>query len=291
MIPIASSPALHPAFDLLAWASGAAAGWVIYRWRLRDAAAALAARARPGYFAALAAGAIGGAWLAGSLNTLRGPAPTLSHSVAGALAGAIVAVEIYKAARRVKGSTGAVFVGSFAVGVVDRALGLPVRRPARSNLRRRRPPCPGRSTSATASAAIRCRSTKSLAMALFLAVYLAALARRAPWAMRRGFYVMCAWYGAAALRLGVPQALSARLIGPFNLFHLLCLGLVIYGCVYVRSRLAPATRRARSRPTCSWARPPACVRPACAGPGQDHRRGRQRLLSRSAAAITACRRP
>jgi len=42
----------------------------------------------------------------------------LSHSVVGALVGAIVAVEIYKAIKGVRGSTGGVFVGSFAIGIV-----------------------------------------------------------------------------------------------------------------------------------------------------------------------------
>src|SRR5665213_1626140 len=90
MILVATSPAVHPLFDLAAWAAGAASGWAIWRWRLKGAALSLAARAGPGYFVALAAGAVTGDWLAGSLKTLRGPDPSLSHSIAGAMAGAIV---------------------------------------------------------------------------------------------------------------------------------------------------------------------------------------------------------
>jgi uncharacterized membrane protein YeaQ/YmgE (transglycosylase-associated protein family) len=76
-----------------------------------------------GYFVALALGALPGAWAAGSLNSLRGPQPSLSHSVVGALVGAIVAVEIYKALRGVKRSTGGIFAGPFALGVVVGRLG------------------------------------------------------------------------------------------------------------------------------------------------------------------------
>ena len=118
MIVVPTSPLIHPLFDLLGWGAGAATGMAIWRWRLKPVAQTLAARTDAAYFAALAAGAIGGAWLAGSLNTLRQAAPTLSHSIVGALAGAIVGVEAYKAVRGLRGSTGGLFVGSLAAGVV-----------------------------------------------------------------------------------------------------------------------------------------------------------------------------
>ncbi len=67
---------------------------------------------------ALALGAAPGAWMAGSLNTLNGARPALSHSIIGALVGAIVGVELYKLARGIRGSTGGVFVAAFAVGAL-----------------------------------------------------------------------------------------------------------------------------------------------------------------------------
>src|SRR5204862_6578015 len=99
VIHMATAPWAHAAFDLLAWSSGAAVGYGLYRWRLRGAAERIAGQVGPGYYVALAAGAIAGAWLAGSANTLQGPAPALSHSIAGTLIGAIAGVEIYKAIR------------------------------------------------------------------------------------------------------------------------------------------------------------------------------------------------
>lgn len=235
MIHVPTNPAAHLAFDLAAWGAGMALGVVLYRWRLRDATERLALSTGPGYVAALAVGAILGAWAAGSLNTLRGPAPTLSHSIVGALIGAIAAVEVYKAARRLKGSTGAVFVGPFALGAVigrwgclfaglpDRTYGAPTSLPWAVEL--------GDSVGRHPV-----QLYESLAMALFVAVFLAGLSRRAPWTVRRGFYVMCVWYAAQRFAWEFLKPYPA-VFGPLNLFHLLCLGLALYGCVFYAADL------------------------------------------------------
>jgi len=227
LIHVPTAPWAHTAFDLLAWGSGMALGWVLFRWRLREATERLAVKVGPGYFAALAIGAATAAWLAGSLNTLQGPAPALSHSVAGALAGAIAGVEIYKAIKGVKGSTGGVFVGPFALGIVigrwgclfaglpDRTYGTPTTLPWGVDL--------GDGVSRHPV-----QVYESLAMALFLAAYLAALARRAPWATRRAFYALCLWYGAQRFVWEFLKPYPA-VVGPFNLFHLIGVGLVAYG--------------------------------------------------------------
>jgi hypothetical protein len=227
-ILVPTSPAAHLPFDLLAWASaGVLAVWLRRPW-LKDAQNRLA-QLGPGYLMALVVGAIPGAWLAGSVNTLGQTAPALSHSVVGALAGAIVAVEIYKAFRGISGSTGGVFVGPFALGVVigrwgclfaglaDRTYGTPTSLPWAVNLGDgigRHP----------------VQVYESLSMALFLALYLEGLARRRAWALRRGFYGLCVWYGVQRFIWEFLKPYP-RLIGPFNLFHLICGGLVIYGCI------------------------------------------------------------
>ena len=230
MIHVPTAPWAHTVFDLAAWSAGAAVGYAIYRWRLKDRLSLVAGAVGPGYFISLGVGAAAGAWLSGSFNTLRQAAPALSHSVAGALVGAIVAVELYKALRGIRGSTGGVFVGSFATGIVigrwgclfaglpDRTYGIPTTLPWGVDL-------------GDGIARHPVQIYESLAMAAFLAVYLAGLAVQAPWAMRRGFYALSIWYGAQrfAWEFLKPYPTVA---GPFNVFHLLSGGLVIYGVAY-----------------------------------------------------------
>lgn len=240
MIPIPTAPWAHASFDLAAWGGGLALSGALYRWRLGVTATRIARQAGGGYFAALAAGAIPGAWLAGSFNTLRSATPSLSHSVAGALAGAIVGVEIYKRLRGVRGSTGGLFVGPFALGVVigrlgclfaglpDATFGVPSRLPWAVNLGDgigRHP----------------VQLYESLSMALFLAAYLLALRSRAAWALRRGFYALCLVYGAQRFGWEFLKPYPP-VVGPLNLFHVLCGGLVAYGCIYWRGDLAEQRR-------------------------------------------------
>jgi prolipoprotein diacylglyceryltransferase len=244
VIEVATAPLAHYAFDALAWTAGAATGVVLYRWRLKETARRIAAVTSPGYFIALAIGAILGAWLSGSLNTLRSALPVLSHSVAGALLGAIAGVELYKGVRRIEGSTGVIFAAPFAAGVVvgrwgclfaglkDRTYGTPTRLPWAVDLGDgvgRHP----------------VEIYESLSLALFLAVFVAGLSARAPWAMRRGFYVLCAWYGAQRFAWEFLKPYP-RLLGPFNLFHLISALLVLYGVWAFGRDLARERAQARA---------------------------------------------
>jgi len=236
MIHVPTAPWAHTAFDLLAWGGGAALGYGLYQWRLKERVAQVARMTGPGYFASLGIGAALGAWVSGSFNTLHEAAPALSHSVAGALVGAIFAVELYKAARGLKGSTGVIFVGSFATGVAigrwgclfaglpDRTYGTPTTLPWGVDL-------------GDGIARHPVQIYESLAMAAFLAMFVAGLAVRAPWAMRRGFYALCTWYGAQRFAWEFLKPYPA-IVGPLNLFHLLCGGLVAYGVVYYLRDLA-----------------------------------------------------
>ena len=109
---------IHTAFDLVAWASAALLGWWISRagW-LWGYSVRPRFREQPYYFASLAAGAIVGALFFGSFNMGLAGIWTIGHSIAGAIAGGIVAVEIYKLVRGIKGSTGLPFVAPLALGV------------------------------------------------------------------------------------------------------------------------------------------------------------------------------
>src|SRR6185369_11654992 len=222
-------------FDLTAWGGGLALSVVLHRWRLKALAEGVARRVDGGYFAALAAGAIPGAWLLGSLNSLRGATPALSHSVAGALVGAIVGVEIYKRLRGVTGSTGGVFVGPFSLGVAIGRLGcfftgLPDGTYGKATT------LPWAVDLGDGIGRHPVQLYESAAMALFLAAYLIGLKRRSPWAIRRGFYAMCIVYGVQRFAWEFLKPYPP-VLGPLNIFHVLCGGLAIYGWVYWRGDL------------------------------------------------------
>ena len=90
---------------------------------LEGLAPRLNVRSDPWYFASLAIGALAGAILFGSANlTLAGLWP-VGHSIAGAIAGGVVSVEIYKWTRGIGGSTGLPFVAPLALGIVVGRLG------------------------------------------------------------------------------------------------------------------------------------------------------------------------
>ncbi len=247
MIRVPTAPWAHGVFEATAWCAGMALGVAVSRWRLRSATARLAASTGPGYFIALALGAAPGAWLAGSLNTLNGARPALSHSIIGALAGAIAGVEIYKALRGIKGSTGGVFVAAFAVGAMigrwgclfaglpDFTYGVPTSLPWAVDLGDHvgRHPV---------------QIYESLCMGAFLVVWLLGLRARASWAMRRGFYVLCIWYGLQRFAWEFLKPYPA-LLGPFNLFHLLCAGLIAYGVIYYAGDVARERGGDRLSPT------------------------------------------
>jgi hypothetical protein len=236
VIHVPTAPWAHTVFDLAAWATGAGVGYALYRWRLAERVRQVATITGPGYLISLAGGAGVGAWVSGSLNTLRETAPAISHSVAGALVGAILAVEVYKLVRGLRGSTGVIFVGSFATGVAvgrwgclftglpDRTYGVPTTLPWGVDL-------------GDGVARQPVQVYESLAMALFVAAFVLGLRVRASWAMRRGFYVLAAWYGAQRF---VWEFLKPYppVIGPFNLFHILCAGLVLYGVGFFLRDLA-----------------------------------------------------
>src|SRR5262249_38144291 len=149
------------------------------------------------------------------------------HSIVGALVGAIVGVESYKAVRGIRGSTGSIFVGSISLGIVigrfgclftglaDHTYGTPTSVPWGVDL--------GDGI---------CRHPvqiyESAAMALFLVIFLRALHRRQAWAFQRGFYAMCVWYGAQRFAWEFVKPYP-KLIGSFTVFHVLSMGLVIYG--------------------------------------------------------------
>ena len=232
MIHIPTNPAYHLLFDALAWGTGMGVGIALYRWRLKEVTAEVARVADGGYFACLAIGAIVGAYASGSFTFWGQGVFALAHSVAGALVGAIVAVEAYKLVRGIRMSTGIVFTGPFAAGVAvgrwgclfagtaDQTFGIPATLPWAVDL-------------GDGIARHPVQVYESLAMAAFLAAFVLALRTRATWAMRHSFYWLAITYGAQRFIWEFLKPYPT-LVGPLNHFHLMCLALVIYGIFMIR---------------------------------------------------------
>lgn len=227
---VATDPRVHILFDLLAWAGAAGFGRWLYSWRLRGLAASVAAKYGRLYIAALAAGAVVGAWVFGSINTGLTAIPHASHSIAGALAGAIVAVEIYKWVRGITGSTGVIWVGPLALGiaigrwgcffsgVADETFGTPSSLPWAVDL---------------GDGVLRhpVQLYESLSMLVFVGIYVAALARRAEWTRTRAFYLFVLFYAAQRFVWEFFKPYP-DLIGPLDLFQLLSLAMITYALVF-----------------------------------------------------------
>ncbi|WP_353230897.1 prolipoprotein diacylglyceryl transferase family protein [Novosphingobium sp.] len=231
MIVVPTAPWAHMIGDAGGWVTSSLVAWWQYR-RWPGQAQRMARITGPSYFVVLALGGVVGAWLAGSLNTVpAGLAP--SHSIAGAIAGAIAGVELWKWRHGVRVSTGGAFAlplaagimvgrwGCLFAGLADQTYGVATRLPWGVDL--------GDGVSRHPV-----EIYESLAMALFLAVTVAARRRAADWATTRVFYAFVIWYGAQRFGLEFLKPYP-KLIGPFNLFHGLCLGFILYGIAWWRS--------------------------------------------------------
>ena len=112
---------IHASFDILAWlAAGAAGYWLIRTGRVSFP---VPQPLRLTYLAALVFGAGLGAVVFGSANLWLSGLPGIARSIEGAVAGAIVAIEIYKRIAGITLRTGARFALPFAVGVAVGRIG------------------------------------------------------------------------------------------------------------------------------------------------------------------------
>ena len=75
-------------------------------------------------------------------------------------------------------------------------------------------------------------------MAIFLVAALILLARRCLYFLTNGFYLMVLYYAGQRFvwEFFKPYAPVA---GPFNLFHVVCLGLIVYSTVMMRKEQVP----------------------------------------------------
>ncbi len=221
---------VHAWFDIAAATAAAAMTVGCFFWRLRDAATRIE-RAGFGYAVTLVVGATVGGYAAGSANLRLSGEPGAARSIVGALAGAIVAIEIFKRARSIAGSTGLIFVPAFCTSVVigrwgcffswlaDHTHGAPTAVPWGHDFGDHvlRHPV---------------QLYESAAMAAFLAYALVKLGRRDVLFLKNGFYLMVLWYAVQRFCWEFFKP-YAPVLGPLNLFHLICLGLTGYAMAMV----------------------------------------------------------
>jgi phosphatidylglycerol---prolipoprotein diacylglyceryl transferase len=228
----------HYFFDLLASISSFGMTVLVYRWRLAVAMARIES-AGLGYAVALLIGAAVGGFGFGTLNLWLSGQPEIGRSIVGALAGGILGIELFKFARGMTGSTGIVFVPAFATtvfvgrwgcffaGLTDSTYGIASSVPwavDQGDGILRHPVA----------------LYESFAMLGFLLVALVLLARRNAWFLANGFYVMVLYYASQRFAWEFLKPYRA-VVGPFNLFHLVCVGLAGYAWIMMRRQYERAS--------------------------------------------------
>jgi phosphatidylglycerol---prolipoprotein diacylglyceryl transferase len=225
-----SGVVLHTAFDVLAWlAAGLAGLWLTRVERIVFPAASTDRR----YIAAVLFGAGVGAYVFGTGNMWLSGVAGLGRSVEGAVAGGIVAVELYKHFAGIRTRTGARFalpfcvgvaigrIGCYFAGVDDFTYGTPTTLPWGHDF---------------GDSVLRhpVQLYEGAAMAAFALFYAAAVRLRDPFVIENGFYLAVAFYAIQRFAWEFIKPYGA-VIGPFNLFHLLSLALLAYASFMILS--------------------------------------------------------
>ncbi|NPU14090.1 diacylglyceryl transferase [Bradyrhizobium sp. 83012] len=232
---------LHAIFDVAAWLSAAAAGW----WLTRGARVSFPKPSTEWpYVAALVFGAGLGAYLFGTLNLWLSGMTGLARSVEGALAGGIVAVELYKWRHGIVLRTGARFalplavgiavgrIGCYAAGLDDFTYGTPTALPWGHDF---------------GDGVLRhpVQLYESLAMAAFAALYIIAVFRRSDSIIANGFYLALLVYGLQRFAWEFLKPYGP-VIGPLTLFHLLSLAIAVYAAVMLATAPQPKALHERA---------------------------------------------
>ncbi len=235
-----SGAVLHAIFDAAAWLAAGAAAW----WLSRRGVKFPSQSFQLTYLAALLFGAGIGAYLFGTLNLWLSGEGGIARSVEGALAGGIVAVELYKWRAHLALRTGARFALPLAVGVAigrlgcyfagldDFTYGTPTALPFGHDF---------------GDGILRhpVQLYESFAMAGFAVLYVAAVLNRNNFVVTNGFYLALLYY---ALQRFLWEFLKpyGAMIGPFNLFHLLSLCILCYAAVMLATAPAPSPTHERA---------------------------------------------
>jgi prolipoprotein diacylglyceryltransferase len=220
---------IHAVFDVLAWvAAGVAALWLRRSGRVSFP---VSPQLRFSYLAALVFGAGVGAVAFGSANLWLSGMSGLARSIEGAVAGGIVAIELYKRIAGITLRTGASFALPFAVGVAvgrigcylsgidDFTYGTPTALPWAHDFGDGVPRHP-------------VQLYESATMALFALVYTWRILNRDRFWATQGFYLAVGFYG---LQRFVWEFFKpyGPLVGPFTLFHFLSAAVFVYALTMI----------------------------------------------------------
>jgi phosphatidylglycerol---prolipoprotein diacylglyceryl transferase len=219
---------IHGAFDVLAWlAAGAAALWLT---RVEKVSFPAVTTDRP-YLAAVLLGAGLGAYVLGTANLWLSGTPGLARSIEGAVAGGILAVELYKRAAGLRTRTGARFalplavgvavgrIGCYLAGLDDFTYGTPTTLPWGHDF-------------GDGVARHPVQLYESAAMAGFAVFYVTAVRLRDPFVIANGFYLAAGYYGAQRFLWEFIKPYGA-VLGPFTLFHVLSVAILAYACAMI----------------------------------------------------------
>lgn len=233
---------IHASFDLLAWlAAGVAALWLTRTGRVLFP---VPQPLRFPYLAALIFGAGVGAVAFGSANLWLSGQAGMARSIEGAVAGAILGVEIYKRVAGLTLRTGARFalpfaagvavgrIGCFLSGLEDFTHGTPTALPWAHDF---------------GDGVLRhpVQLYESAAMAAFAAVYVWRVLAGDRFWIARGFYLAIGFYG---LQRFVWEFLKpyGTLVGPFTLFHVLSAAVLLYAIVMIATAPKPESVHERA---------------------------------------------
>ena len=219
---------VHGVFDLLAWLAAAAAG--LWLTRIEKIAFPAVTTDLP-YLAAILLGAGVGAYVFGTANMWLSDVPGFGRSIEGAVAGGIVAVELYKRAASIRTRTGARFalplavgvavgrIGCYLAGLDDFTYGTPTALPWGHDF-------------GDGVARHPVQLYEAAAMAAFALIYVVAVRRRDRFVIDNGFYLAAGFYGAQRFGWEFLKPYAA-VLGPLTLFHLLSLAILAYAIVMI----------------------------------------------------------
>jgi phosphatidylglycerol---prolipoprotein diacylglyceryl transferase len=221
---------IHTIFDILAWITSALTLLVLRRsWFPKNP---VAEPMRLGYLASVLFGAGAGAWIFGTANLWITGIHEIGRSVEGALAGAILAVELYKKATGITARTGAIYalplclgiavgrIGCLLSGLDDNTYGIPT----------------GASWGWDFGDGIPRHPValyESAAMAGFALVYMAMRLRKSAYWRENGFYLAVGFYGLERFIIEFWKPYGA-LIANLSIFQLLCIVLIGYALIMLK---------------------------------------------------------